>query len=117
MMRPFPWSRLAPLALSPMIASCAGSPSSSTVAPPRLTLAEVAERPCALAVLPPQPTRADLDAAYVTRGAQIVSCDAARRLAVETLMAERALLDRWREPVGGSERRGWRWFRPTPRQD
>ena len=117
MMRPFPWSRLAPLALSPMIASCAGSPSISTVAPPRLSLAEATTRPCALAVLPPQPTRADLDAAYVTRGAQIISCDAARRLAVETLMAERALQDRWREAVGASARRAWWRGRPSPRQE
>ena len=35
---------------------------------------------------------ADVDAmrAYAARGAQIVACDAARRLAVETLLAERA---------------------------
>lgn len=116
MMRPFPWRRLAPLALSPMIASCAGSPAISTVAPPRLALAEVVERPCALAVLRPQPTRADLDAAYVTRGVQIVSCDAARRLAVETLTAERALQDRWREERAARRQAWWRLW-TAPRQD
>jgi hypothetical protein len=47
-------------------------------------------------VLPDRPTLADLDAAYVKRGAQLVACEAARALAVEMLMAERALLDRWR---------------------
>ena len=52
-------------------------------------------RPCQLAVLPDRPTRADLDSAYVTRGAQLVACEAARALAVETLLAERALQDRW----------------------
>ena len=52
-------------------------------------------RPCQLAVLPERPTRADLDAAYVERGAQLVGCEAARALAVETLLAERALQDRW----------------------
>jgi len=31
------------------------------------------------------------------RGAQIVACDSARRLAVEALMAERAMQDRWIE--------------------
>lgn len=36
---------------------------------------------------------ADLEAAYVERGAQIAACDGARRLAVETLDAERAMLD------------------------
>ncbi|MGV9008492.1 hypothetical protein [Brevundimonas sp.] len=46
--------------------------------------------------MPEQPTRADLDAAYVTRGAQLVACETARKLAVDTLQAERALQDRWR---------------------
>jgi len=46
-----------------------------------------------LAVLPAEPTAGDLDAAYVLRGAQIVACDAARRLAVETLLAERTMQD------------------------
>jgi hypothetical protein len=41
---------------------------------------------------------ADLEIGYVTRGAQIVACDAARRLAVETLKAERAAQDRARSP-------------------
>lgn len=53
-------------------------------------------QPCQLAVLPDRPTRADLDAAYVKRGAQLVACEAARALAVETLLAERALQDGWR---------------------
>ncbi|WP_447910281.1 hypothetical protein [Brevundimonas bullata] len=38
---------------------------------------------------------ADLEAAYLLRGAQIVACDSARRLAVEALIAERAMQDRW----------------------
>jgi hypothetical protein len=66
------------------------------VVPPRLTLPDEAVQPCQLAVLPDRPTRADLDAAYVTRGAQLVACEGARRLAVETLLAERALQDRAR---------------------
>lgn len=79
-----------------MIASCAASPEISTVAPPRLVLPDAARAPCALATLPDRPTASDLDAAYLTRGAQLVACDAARRLAVETFEAERALVDRWR---------------------
>lgn len=79
-----------------MTANCAASRPPSAMPPPRLILPNEASRPCRLAVLPEQPTRADLDAAYVTRGAQLVACDVARRLAVETLLAERALQDRWR---------------------
>jgi len=41
--------------------------------------------------LPARPTEADLEIGYATRGAQIVACDAARRLAVETHEAEHAL--------------------------
>ncbi|WP_194943600.1 hypothetical protein [Brevundimonas sp. SPF441] len=48
-----------------------------------------------MAVLPDHPTAADLDATYMQRGAQVVSCDAARALAVETLIAERRLIDEW----------------------
>jgi hypothetical protein len=78
-----------------MIASCAASRPTSPAAPPRLDLPEAAARPCALATLPPRPTRADLEGAYVERGAQIAACDAARRLAIDVLTAERALIDSW----------------------
>lgn len=60
----------------------------------RLALPETARRPCALATLPAEPTLGDLEAAYAARGAQVVACDGARRLAMETLLAERALQDR-----------------------
>lgn len=87
-------SRLtAPLAFALMIAACATSP--RPVAPPRLTLPDAATKSCALAVLPDNPTTADLDAAYMQRGAQVVTCDAARGLAIDTLTAERRLIDEW----------------------
>jgi hypothetical protein len=40
------------------------------------------------------PTQADLEVGFATRGAQIVACDAARRLAVQALDAEHELQDR-----------------------
>ena len=76
-------------------ASCAATPPISTAAP-RLDLPEAARLPCEMAVLPDAATLADLEAAYVQRGEQLVRCDGARRLAVETLLAERALADEWR---------------------
>lgn len=85
------WKTAAPIVCAVMTANCAGSPRIWTVAPPRLALPEAASRPCVLAVLPPDPTVADMEAAYMLRGAQIVACDGARRLAVETLKAERAM--------------------------
>lgn len=97
--------RTAPLAWAAMIASCAGSPPISTVAPPRLTLPEAATRPCGLATLSAEPTVGDLEAGYVMRGAQLVACDGARRLAVETLVAERAMQDA--QPAPAARKRLW----------
>lgn len=94
MMRTLFLNASAPVACALMTASCAGSPPISMVAPVRLALPETATRPCALATLPAEPTLGDLEAAYAARGAQVVACDGARRLAVETLLAERALQDR-----------------------
>ena len=92
-MRPILSRPIAPLAFAIMTAACATSP--RPVVPPRLVLPDAAARPCALALLPDNPTIADLDATYMQRGAQVVSCDAARALAVETLIAERRLIDEW----------------------
>jgi hypothetical protein len=50
-----------------------------------------AARACDLYRLPEAPTQSDLEIGYVRRGAQIVACDAARRLAVQTHAAEHAL--------------------------
>ncbi|MDO8408877.1 MAG: hypothetical protein Q7S93_02280 [Phenylobacterium sp.] len=56
-----------------------------------MSLAPEALRPCKLHVLPPAPTLADLEIGYVMRGADLVACDAARRLAVGTHQAQQAL--------------------------
>lgn len=53
-------------------------------------------------ILPEAPSLADLEAAYPLRGAQIVACDGARRLAVEALSVERAMQERWM----GAQKRG-----------
>lgn len=44
-------------------------------------------------------TQGDLGAAYVQRGAMIGVCDGRRQLAVDTLKAERDLIDRWTNPA------------------
>lgn len=94
------WIRTAWLASLSMTASCAASPPPSVV-PPRLILPQAATTPCRLDRLPEAPTEADLEAGYAARGARLVECDAARRLAVETLLQERALQDRWRQLLPG----------------
>jgi len=56
--------------------------------------------------LPDAATVGDLEAGYMIRGRQIADCDIARRLAVDTLMAERAAID----SVQPSERLSiWPW--------
>lgn len=97
------WTLIGWLALPAMTASCAASRPPSAE-PPRLTLAEAARRPCVLERLPAAPTIADLEIAYVERGARLVACEAARASAVETLTAERALQDRWRREAEARRR-------------
>lgn len=100
------WIRLAPIAFSATIANCAASPPPSAT-PPRLILPQAALRPCVLDRLPESPTQGDLEMAYVSRGAALVACEAARELAVGTLLAEREMQDRWRE--ADAPRRRWPW--------
>lgn len=101
------WTPLAPLVCVSMIAGCAISPPPSAQ-PPRLSLPEAATTPCRLDRLPEAASQADLEASYAARGGALVLCDAARSLAVDTLLAERALVDRWIEPP----RRRWPWSPP-----
>lgn len=83
---------IALLACALMTMSCASRPPTLPAAP-RLEAPAEARRPCELHRLPEAATVADLEIGYAARGAQIVACDAARKLAVETLDAEHALED------------------------
>jgi hypothetical protein len=85
------WIPLASLACASMTAACATPLPQS--APPRLILPAAATTPCRLDRLAAGATLADLEASYVARGAELVRCDSARSLAVDTLLAERALQD------------------------
>lgn len=109
-MMPIPrWTLIAGLVSPVMTASCAASLPPSAE-PPRLILPEAANRPCVLERLPEGPTIADLEVAYVERGARLVACETARALAVETLTAERALQDRWRRETDTRRRPAiWPW--------
>jgi len=103
------WIRIAFVALTGTTASCAVSLPPSAE-PPRLILPRMATTPCVLERLPAAPTQADLEIAYMERGARLVACESARASAVETLMAERALQDRWRRETDGRRRLPiWPW--------
>jgi hypothetical protein len=72
--------------------SCASQPPQLPAAP-RVEIPTEAAKACSLYLLPQAPTQADLEIGYATRGAQVVACDAARTLAVQTHAAEHALED------------------------
>lgn len=86
-----------------LTASCAGSPRTLTVVAPHIEMPELAERPCRLDTLPASPTLSDLEVSYAQRGADLVACEAARKLAVDTFEAQSALAEKMSEPV-----RRWR---------
>ena len=64
-------------------------------AAPRVEMPADAARPCSIFILPEAPSESDLEIGFTTRGAQIVACNAARSLAVQTHEAEHALEDRF----------------------
>ena len=87
--------RLTPPALlgcAMLTASCA-SRLPALPAAPRVEMPAEAVKACSLYLLPQSPTQADLEIGYATRGAQVVACNAARALAVQTHAAEHALED------------------------
>ncbi|MCW2987591.1 MAG: hypothetical protein JWM24_529 [Solirubrobacterales bacterium] len=85
------------------MSGCVSRPLTSTVAP-RVEMPAEAARACSLYLLPAAPNRSDLEIGYATRGAQIVACDAARALAVQTHAAEHALEDQVTPKAGPSAR-------------
>ena len=80
------------LACAMLTASCA-SRLPTLPAAPRVEMPAEATKACSLYLLPKAPAQADLEIGYASRGAQVVACDAARALAVQTHAAEHALED------------------------
>ena len=101
-----PLTMIGLIALVAPTANCASSHMISSVAPPRLEMPAQAARPCELYLLPAKPTEANLEIGYATRGAQLVACDGARRLAVETYETEHRLQDR---RAATRKVAWWRW--------
>ena len=81
-----------------LTAGCASSP--ILPAAPRIEMPSEASRPCSLHRLADRPTLADLEVSYAQRGADLLACDAARRLAVETHAAEHRLEEAARSSKG-----------------
>lgn len=84
--------RTAPLVCAMLTAACASLPPTSAT-PPMISLPAAATTPCRLPVLPDPATLVDLERVYAERGAALIACDGARRLALDVLAAERALGD------------------------
>lgn len=68
-----------------------------------------AAQACELYVVPPDPTVADLEVGYQTRGVQLMACEARRSVAVEVHAREHALEAEWARL---REARGRRWWWP-----
>ena len=76
-----------------LTASCA-TPTPRLAAAPRVEMPAEAAKACSLYLLPAAPTQADLEIGYTIRGAEIVSCEGARALAVQIHTSEHDLEDR-----------------------
>jgi len=92
-----PWRPITRLAWLPLTLSFAACGHLSAIRPPPATTAPQiqtpaqAKEPCPLYRLPPNPTKAELDAGYEIRGGQILTCDGRRQLAVDTHEQEHEL--------------------------
>lgn len=104
-MRTTQWKLIAPNAFALTMFSCAtlGPPS----ALPRLAIPPAASEPCTLSLLPADATEADGENLIKQRGAEVVLCDGKRQLAIDTLIAERDLIDRATAPPAPWWRRLW----------
>lgn len=69
-----------------------------------------ARKPCALYTLPQNATQADEETGYTARGAQVVSCDRARALAVQTFDLEHQLQAKALEAHAAREKPWWRFW-------
>jgi hypothetical protein len=79
-----------------------------TAAPPQIETPPEAEERCEIYILPLDPTLADLEVGYQTRGAQLMACDGRRGLAVSAHAREHELEAEW---LRIREARGrWRWW-------
>lgn len=70
----------------------------------------LAAQPCQLFTLGDMPTQADLEVGYERRGTQLVTCDAARQLAVDTAAAEHKLADEIDADRAKRARPFWRFW-------
>lgn len=101
---------IALLAFTPVIASCALSTQPYQGAPPQTEMPAEARKPCAIYVLPPNAFHADEEIGYTSRGAQIVSCDKARQLAVQTFDLEHQLQAQALAQHAQRERPWWKFW-------
>jgi len=106
------WILPALLACATLTGSCAlfAPPSVPTppTLPPQRVMPQTALQACQLVgQLPADPTQADLEMGYALRGAEILSCDARRELAVSIFERQNAEQVQWRDQL---TRRSW-WKR------
>jgi len=95
------------------IVSCASyGPPSAPTPPPQRVMPDLAQRACALPLLPDQATAADLESAFTARGVALVSCDAARQLAVAVHTGQRLDQEAWLHDSADRRLPWWRKVLP-----
>jgi hypothetical protein len=104
------------IACAGLTTSCAGFgrgsvPEAETAPPPKLTIPAEARNPCQLYRLPANPTQADLEVGYVTRGAQLIECDGLRQVVVTTFDTQAEALAAQIEARERRRSRQCRWLR------
>lgn len=109
------WTLIALIACSAMTSSCAifgraSVATAPTAEAPKLVLPAETRKACELYRLPSGATQSDLEVGYATRGAQIVSCDAARALAVVTFDRQALAAERQEEARERRRSRACRWI-------
>lgn len=103
-MRPNLLTLTALIACATLTSSCAlFAPVSAPVQPiaaPQRQMPQTAKEACQLVGrLPANPTLSDLEIGYALRGAEILSCDARRELAVEIHERQNAEQQQWRDQL------------------
>lgn len=104
---------IVPLVCALLISSCAPLLQNSKVVPepsPQIEIPDEARKPCAVALFPENPTNADIDAVAIIRGAQIMKCDVARQIAVNTHDREHALEAKHQKEREDRAKPWWRFW-------
>ncbi len=108
-------SAIAVIACALMTSACLGFgtgavPTAAQGDRPKVETPAITRERCQLYVLPESPTLGDLEIGYATRGAEIVSCDARREVAVMAKDRQDEATENWERARDRRRSRSCRWL-------